>query len=81
MSYLFLLAFAVPGFVTAYRRRMLDPIVPLIYLGYLAFYVPVIVLPRYRIIPVLMLLLLASYAAERMRSRYFGVKGNLAARS
>lgn len=81
LSYLFLLAFAVPGFILAYRRRLLDPIVPLIYGAYLLFYVPVIVLPRYRIIPVLMLLLLASYALERMRSRYFGVKGNLAARS
>jgi len=80
-GYILLLAFAVPGFVLAYRRRVLDPIVPLVYLGYLAFYVPVIVLPRYRIIPVLMLLLLASYALERMRSRFFGAKGNLEPRS
>jgi hypothetical protein len=62
LSYLLLLAFAVPGLLMASHRRALDPIVPLVYLGYLAFYVPVIVLPRYRIVPVLLLLLMASYA-------------------
>jgi 4-amino-4-deoxy-L-arabinose transferase-like glycosyltransferase len=81
LSYVFLLALAVPGFMIAYRRRVLDPIVPLAYLGYLVFYVPVIVLPRYRIIPLLMLLLLASYALDVMRSRVFGSKEKLVSHS
>jgi hypothetical protein len=44
----------------------LDPIVPLVDFGYLSFNMPVIVLLRYRIIPFLMLLLLASYAIDSL---------------
>ena len=61
LSYLLLLMFAAPGFILAYRKCVLDPIIPLVYLGYLVFYVPVLMLPRYRIIPMLLLLLMASY--------------------
>jgi 4-amino-4-deoxy-L-arabinose transferase-like glycosyltransferase len=62
ISYGLLLCVALPGIVLAWRRRTMDLIIPLTYLGYLALYVPVLVLPRYRIIPVLLLLLMASYA-------------------
>ncbi len=65
LSYVLLLLLAIPGGILAYCQRELDPLVPLVYFGYLTFYMPVLVLPRYRIIPVLMLLLMASYAVNR----------------
>jgi 4-amino-4-deoxy-L-arabinose transferase-like glycosyltransferase len=72
LGYILLLALAIPGAIFAWRRKTLDPILPLIYLGYLALYVPVLVLPRYRIIPILLLLMMASYAVDcfiQMRTR------------
>jgi len=63
VSYVLLLAVAAAGILLSVRRRRLDPVLPLTYLLYLLFYVPVLSAPRYRIIPVLLLLLLASYAA------------------
>ncbi len=68
-GYILLLLVSIPGIVIAIRRRKLDPVFPLIYLGYIVLYVPVLVLPRYRIIPVVMLLLLASYAVSVLLER------------
>jgi 4-amino-4-deoxy-L-arabinose transferase-like glycosyltransferase len=72
-GYVLLLLVAVPGIVFAFRRRRLDGSFVLMYLGFMALYVPVIVLPRYRIIPVLLMLLMASaalnWAVESWRSR------------
>ena len=65
VGYVLLLLLAVPGAVLAWRRRELDPLIPFVYFGYLAFYIPVLVLPRYRIIPVLMLLMMASYLVNK----------------
>jgi 4-amino-4-deoxy-L-arabinose transferase-like glycosyltransferase len=61
VSYIFLLIIAIPGVILAVRRRELDLTFLIMFGGFLLLYVPVIVLPRYRIIPVLMLLIMASY--------------------
>ena len=66
IGYVLLLLAAIPGAIWAWRRRALDPLIPLVYFGYLVFYAPVLVLPRYRIIPVLILLLLASLTVDRL---------------
>ena len=60
-----MLALAIPGMWLAWRKRLGDIVLPLIYLGYMALYVPVLVLPRYRIVPVLILLLFASYSLAK----------------
>ena len=70
VSYVFLLAIAAVGTFLSLRRRRLDPVLPLTYLLYLLFYVPVLSAPRYRIIPVLLLLLVASYAAVSLYDRW-----------
>lgn len=61
LSYIFLLLIAIPGVIWAIRRHRLDPILPLIGIGYVMLYVPVLVLPRYRIILVVLFLLMAAY--------------------
>ncbi len=59
VSYILLLFLAIPGIIWAYHKKKLDPAIILSVTGYLVLYVPVIVLPRYRIIPVLFLVLFA----------------------
>lgn len=67
ISYILLLLTSIPGAMIAIRRRRLDPVLPLVYAGFLALYVPIMVLPRYREVPVVILLLLAAYALARIR--------------
>ncbi len=64
LSYLLLLLFAIPGIVLASRSKGLDVVLPIMFAGFLALYVPVMILPRYRIIPIVLLLLVAAYAVE-----------------
>ncbi|MDD5089252.1 MAG: glycosyltransferase family 39 protein [bacterium] len=66
-SYILLWIVAVPGAVMAVRRRWLDPVLPLTFLGFFALYVPIMVLPRYREVPVVILLLLAAFAVGQIR--------------
>jgi hypothetical protein len=72
-GYILLLLLALPGFVIARRKRKLDRLILIAISGYLVLYVPVLVLPRYRIIPVTFLLLLAAvtvdYLLERWKAR------------
>ncbi len=60
ISYILTLILAIPGIILTIRRKQMDPVFPLIYFGYMFLYVPVLVLPRYRIIPLLVLLLLVA---------------------
>jgi NADH:ubiquinone oxidoreductase subunit 6 (subunit J) len=64
LSYLLLLLFAIFGVVLALRSKRLDMVLPIMFVGFLALYVPVMILPRYRIIPVVLMLLVAAYAVE-----------------
>jgi 4-amino-4-deoxy-L-arabinose transferase-like glycosyltransferase len=73
LSYLLLLVFTIFGTVLALRANRLDIILPIILLGYLALYVPVMMLPRYRIIPIVLMLLVSAYALEFLWIR---MKGN-----
>lgn len=66
VSYVLLLAIAAAGTFLSLRRRQLDPVLPLTYVLYLLFYIPILSAPRYRIVPVLLLLLLAGYAAAAL---------------
>jgi len=62
-SYVIALLMGIPGIMLAARRRKIDSVLLISFFGFIALYVPVIILPRYRIIPMLFLLLMASYAA------------------
>jgi hypothetical protein len=70
LSWIALLLFAVPGMVLAKRRHGLDVVLPLIIVGYLCLYIPVIVVPRYRIVTVMLLLMFAAVTMDRLLSRY-----------
>jgi 4-amino-4-deoxy-L-arabinose transferase-like glycosyltransferase len=59
-SYILLCAVALPAIYLLAKRRRLDPIFPLLMILTLAMYVPVMVQPRYRIMVVSCLLILAS---------------------
>jgi 4-amino-4-deoxy-L-arabinose transferase-like glycosyltransferase len=61
-SYVLLLLVAMPGIVMALLHKRLDPVIVIVFAGFAALYVPTLIMPRYRIVPVLLLLLLASYA-------------------
>ncbi|MFZ5433448.1 MAG: glycosyltransferase family 39 protein, partial [Calditrichota bacterium] len=69
ISYILTLVLAIPGIILAIRRKQMDPIFPLTYFGYLLLYVPVLVLPRYRIIPLLVLLLMSAFSFHRLFER------------
>lgn len=64
LSYLLLLLFAVLGIALALKSKRLDMVLPIMFAGFLALYVPVMILPRYRIIPVVLMLLVAAYSLE-----------------
>lgn len=66
MSYIMLLFLALPGFFILLKRNELDGAVILSILGFLALYVPTIVLPRYRIILVLFLIIFAAYFVRQI---------------
>ncbi len=68
-SYVLLLLLAIPGMIWAWRNRKFDPAIALAMLGYLALYVPVIVLPRYRIISVLFLVMFAGVTLANLWHR------------
>ncbi len=70
-GYIFAMVFGVCGFLIAYRHSKLDPIIVLIYLGYLLLYIPVLILPRYRIMSVILLLLLSAYTIEFLWSTLY----------
>jgi len=70
VSYVVLLLLALPGLVLLVWRRRLDPALVVMLLGFIALYVPVIVLPRYRIVPNVLLLLFASYFVSELWSRW-----------
>lgn len=65
-SYIILLMLGIPGIVRAFRQKCLDPILVISFAGFLVLYVPIIILPRYRIIPVVWLLLFAAYFVDRI---------------
>ncbi len=69
ISFIALIILAVPGIIWAARRRLMDGVFVWATLGYVAMYVPVIVLPRYRIIPVLFLVLFAGLALSLVWTR------------
>ncbi|RPH93240.1 hypothetical protein EHM69_10870 [candidate division KSB1 bacterium] len=66
-SWILLLLLSLPGAVIAVRQRRMDAVLPLILLGYMLLYIPSLVLPRYRIVTVLLLLLFAAVAIEHWR--------------
>jgi len=66
LSYIFLLMLAVPGLFLLLKSKNLDGVIILSILGFLALYVPTIVLPRYRIILVLFLLMFAGYFVRHL---------------
>lgn len=70
LSYIFVLLFAIPGIVIAYRHYKVDRILWMAYVGYMVLYVPILVLPRYRIIPITILLLLAAVTVARLGTRF-----------
>lgn len=70
VSWIGALLFGGAGLMIVKRRRLLDPVVPMTFLLFMLLYVPVIVLPRYRIIPMLLLLLMASYTIVRLCDRW-----------
>ena len=65
-SWILLLIFGIPGVVMASRSHRIDPVVPLIILGFLLLYVPVEMLPRYRVVPASLLMLFASVSIDRV---------------
>jgi 4-amino-4-deoxy-L-arabinose transferase-like glycosyltransferase len=69
-SYMLLLILAIPGIVQAARARKLDAALVIAFAGFLLLYVPVIILPRYRIVPMMFLLLMASVAVDWIIQRY-----------
>jgi hypothetical protein len=69
VSYVLALILGIPGIVLAVHRHKMDTAIVLAFFGFLALYVPVIVLPRYRIIPLLFLLLMAAYAVDVLWTR------------
>ncbi len=71
LSYVALLMLAIPGFYLAWRQRKLDPVWPLILLGHIALYVPVIIVPRYRIMMIVVYALFAAWTVNSMLYRIF----------
>lgn len=69
-AYCILLAFSIPGLIMAHREKKLDIVILIILLGYAAVYVPVMILPRFRIIMVALLLLFASVSVDRIGERW-----------
>ncbi|MBU1984314.1 hypothetical protein KJ815_07885, partial [bacterium] len=65
VPYIVVLLLSVIAVVRLVRSRGTDPFMIVTYLGFAVLYVPVISLPRYRIVPVAILLLLAAYALAR----------------
>lgn len=79
LTYVLLLLVAVPGIVIAIWRKRLDPVIVIMFVGFTALYVPILIMPRYRIVPVLLLLLLASHALTLGYERWVGKRASTAA--
>ena len=71
LSYVLLLLLAIPGLVLALKRRMLDPVWPLILLGHIAVYVPTIIVPRYRIVMIVVYVLMAAVLLDFLLRRVY----------
>jgi hypothetical protein len=71
ISWILLLSFAIPGIILLTRFRKMDPVFPLIIVGYLFLYIPVAVLPRYRIITVCLFLFFAAVTVDRIITYVF----------
>ena len=67
-SWILLLLFALPGIALAARRKQMNVVFPLILLGYVFYYVPTIVLPRYRVVTSAILLLFAAISVDAILS-------------
>jgi hypothetical protein len=74
-GYILLLLTGIPGIVLAIRRGRFDPIFPLTLLGLLLTYIPTVMLPRYRILYVVMLLMLAAFWISVQVDRRIAAKG------
>ncbi|MDD5089251.1 MAG: hypothetical protein PHI18_10720, partial [bacterium] len=70
LSWIAVLVLGGIGLIRAIRRRVLDPAIPATFLAFLLLYVPIIVLPRYRIISVVLMLLLAAYSMSEISNRW-----------
>lgn len=66
IGWILLLFGGILGGILAWRRGLIDPSILLSILLLMLLYVPVLILPRYRMIPALWLLLLASYQVSNL---------------
>ncbi len=69
-SWITLLLFAIPGFVLLARQRRINIVWPLILVGYVLYYVPTIVLPRYRVVTAVVLLFFAAASVNHLVTRW-----------
>jgi len=67
--YFVILVFGLGGIYIAFRHRKLYIVFILTMLGYMALYIPVVMLPRYRIIQVVILIMYGSYFIEQLLNR------------
>lgn len=65
LPYVLLMIIAIPGIVLAARHGKLDPAFVFTFFGLLALYVPIVYVPRYRIISVVLYLLFAAHAIDQ----------------
>ncbi len=81
LSWIGLLLLAIPGILFAQRLHRLDVVFPLIIVGYLCLYIPVVIVPRYRVIPAMLMLMFASLTVDWLWSRLIVGKSHDRAKS
>lgn len=74
VGWVLLLVVGISGGIAAKRRDLLDPAISLSIALLMILYVPVLILPRYRMIPALWLLLLAAYISAKLLGRWKDAK-------
>jgi hypothetical protein len=62
---------AVPGVIISRKYQKVDRVFPLIVLGFIVLYIPAIVLPRYRVITALVVLLFAAHSVQYVASAWW----------
>jgi 4-amino-4-deoxy-L-arabinose transferase-like glycosyltransferase len=75
ISWIAVLIAGLTGFIIAQNVHKLDPAIPMTILLFALLYVPVIVLPRYRIIPVSLMLLFASLSLRQLLMLWVRLRG------
>ena len=75
-GYVFALFFGIWGYILLYKRKLLDPAFWIMPIIFFCFYVPVVYVPRFRLIPVLILLLFSAIPLndiwEKLKLRHQG---------